>query len=324
MMVRTLANLLFAIIVIAPGAAWPQDFPSKLVRIISPYPTGLAPDVAIRVLADAMSKSWNQPVIVEARPGANGFIAFGAAKKADPDGYTILMSGQPHLAVAPKLFKKVPYDPEQDFAPISMLYRAHLFIAVAAGAPYKSIKDLVAAARANPGKLNYSSPYIGSPPHMSAALLAHLTGMKMVHVAYKEASQVYNSVGTGDVHLALGTIGSLIPVINAGRVRLLAVGSASRLPSHPEVPTVVESGGPAGYVADFWNAITAPRGTPPAVIQRLNAGVAGALRQKDVQERFQKLGFEPVSSTPEVLAELIRSELKVYGDLISRTGITAE
>jgi tripartite-type tricarboxylate transporter receptor subunit TctC len=323
-MLRTLLSLLFAFVVATPNAAWPQEFPSKVVRIISPYPTGLAPDVAIRVLADALTKSWGQPVIVEARPGANGFIAFEAAKKSVPDGYTILMSGQPHLAVAPKLFTKVPYDPEQDFAPISMLYRAHLFIAVATGAPYKSVKDLVAAARSNPGKLNYSSPYIGSPPHMSAALLAHLTGIQMVHIAYKEAAAVYNSVGTGDVHLAFGTIGSLIPVLNAGRVRLLAVGSATRLPTHPTVPTVQESGGPAGYVADFWNAITAPRGTPGAVIQRLNGGVAGALRQKDVQERFHKIGFEPVSSTPEVLAELIRSELKVYGDLISRTGIKAE
>ena len=226
--------------------------------------------------------------------------------------------------MAPKLFKKVPYDPEQDFVPISMLYRAHLLIAVATAAPYRSIKDLVAAARANPGKLNYSSPYIGSPPHMSAALLAYMTGIQMVHVPYKEAAQVYNAVGTGDVHLALGTIGSLLPVINAGRVRLLAVGSRARLPSHPEVPTVEESGGPAGYEADFWNAVTAPRGTPPAVIQRLNGGVAGALRQADVQKRFRDLGFEPVSSTPEMLAGLIRSELKVYGDLISRTGIAAE
>ncbi len=323
-MYRTFAGCVFALIAMAPAAAWPQEFPVKLVRIISPYPTGLAPDVAIRILADALSKSWNQPVIVEARPGANGFIAFEAAKKSPPDGYTMLMSGQPHLAVAPKLFKKIPYDPEQDFAPISMLYRAHLFIAVAAGAPYRSIKDLVAAARANPGKLNYSSPYIGSPPHMSAALLAHLSGIQMVHVPYKEAAQVYNAVGTGDVHLALGTIGSLIPVINAGRVRLLAVGARFRLASHPEVPTVEESGGPAGYEADFWNAITAPRATPAAVIQRLNAAVVGTLRQSDVQERFRKLGFEPVSSTPESLAELIRSELKVYGDLISRTGIAAE
>jgi len=322
--VRTIPSILFALIVVAPGAAWPQEFPAKLVRIITPYPTGLAPDVAIRVLADAMGKAWNHPVIVEGRPGANGFIAFEAAKKSSPDGYTILMSGQPHLAVAPKLFKKVPYDPEQDFAPISMLYRAQLFIAVAAGAPYQSIKDLVAAARANPGKLNYSSPYIGSPPHMSAALLAHLTGMDIVHVPYKEAAAVYNAVGTGDVALALGTIGSLIPTLKAGRVKLLAVGSRTRLSSHPDVPTVEESGGPAGFEADFWNAITAPRGTPPAVIQRLNAAVVGALRQQDVQERFRRLGFEPTSSTPEALAQLIRSELKVYGDLISRTGIKAE
>lgn len=321
-MYRNLVSCLVAFIVALP--AWSQEFPTKPLRIISPYPTGLAPDIAIRILADALAKSWNQPVIVEARPGANGFIAFEAAKRSPPDGYTILMSGQPHLAVAPKLFKKIPYDPEQDFAPISMLYRAHLFIAVAAGAPYKSIKDLVAAARANPGKLNYSSPYIGSPPHMSAALLAHLSGVQMVHVPYKEAAQVYNAVGTGDVHLALGTIGSLTPVINAGRVRLLAVGARSRLPSHPEVPTVTESGGPGEYEADFWNAVTAPRATPAAVIQRLNAAVVGALRQAEVQERFRKLGFEPVSSTPQALADLIRSELKVYGDLISRTGIAAE
>lgn len=323
-MSRTFASCVFALIILAPAPAWPQDYPARLVRIITPYPTGLAPDVAIRVLADAMSKSWNQTVIVEARPGANGFIAFEAAKRSAPDGYTVLMSGQPHLAVAPKLFKKIPYDPEQDFAPISMLYRAHLFIGVATGAPYRSMKELIDTVRANPGKYNYSSPYIGSPPHMSAALLAHQTGIRMVHVPYKEASQVYNSVGTGDVELAFGTIGSFIPTVKSGRVRLLAVAAKSRLPSHPEVPTVEESGGPAGFESDFWNALTVPRGTPASVIQRLNATVVGVLRQPDVQERFGRLGFEPVSSTPEALAALIRAEQKVYGDLISRTGITAE
>ena len=320
-MYRTFVSCLVAFMAALP--AWSQEFPSKPVRIISPYPTGLAPDVAIRILADALSKSWNQPVIVEGRPGGNGFIALEATKKANPDGYTILLSGQPQLAVVPKLFKKVPYDPEQDFAPITLMYRAHQFIAVGKGSPYKSVKDLVAAARANPGKLNYSSPYIGSPPHMGAALLAQQTGVQMVHVAYKEASQVYNAVGT-DVDLAFGTIGSLIPVLNAGRVRLLAVGTKSRVASHPDVPTVAESGGPAGYDADFWNALIAPRGTPAAVIQRLNVAIAAALRQKDVQEKFHNIGFEPVSSTPEAVAALVHSDLKLFGDLISRTGIAAE
>jgi tripartite-type tricarboxylate transporter receptor subunit TctC len=320
-MYRTFASLLLALFVAVP--AWSQDFPSKLVRIISPYPTGLAPDVAIRVLADALSKSWGQPVIVEGRPGANGFIALEATKKSNPDGYTILMSGQPQLAVVPRLFKKVPYDPEQDFAPISLMYRAHQFIAVGVNSPYKSIKDLLAAARENPGKLNYSSPYIGSPPHMAAALLAQQSGVQMVHIAYKDGSQVYNAVGA-DVHLAFGTIGSIIPVLNGGRVRLLAVGTKSRVASHPDVPTVEESGGPAGYDVDFWIALVAPRGTPTPVIGRLNAAVGDALRTKDVQDKFANIGLEAASSAPETVAELVHSDLKLYGDLVARTGIAAE
>lgn len=307
----------------AATAAAAQDYPAKAVRIISPNATGFAPDIAVRAMADALAKRWNQPVVVEARPGANGFIAIEAAKRAAPDGYTILTAGQPQLAVIPKLFSKVPYEVD-DFLPVSTVYRAPFFLAVGAAAPWRSVKDLIAAARAAPGKLTYSSPYLGSPGHMGAALLAHNTGTSMLHVAYKEGSQVYTSVGTGEIDLTFGTAGSVLPMLKAGRIKLLAIASASRVPGYPDVPTVEESGGPPGFEVDVWNAFLVPRGTPPAIVASINAAMTDALKQTELQESLRKIGMTPSSSTPATLAEMIRSDAKIYGDLISRTGIKAE
>lgn len=300
-----------------------QEFPSKPLRIISPNATGFAPDIALRLVAEAMTKGLGQPVVVEARPGANGFIALEAAKRATADGYTLVAAGQPQLAVIPKLFKKVPYQAE-DFAPVSTLYSAPFYIAVSVSAPYKSVRDLIAAARANPGKLTYSSPYVGSPPHMGGALLAFGTGTQMLHVPFKEAVQVYTAVGTGDVDVALGSIGSVTPMLKAGRIRLLAIAARARTSSYPDVPTVEESGGPAGFQIDVWNALLVPRGTPPALIARLNAAIVDAIRQPDIQQRFRQSGLESVSSTPAAITEMIQADQKIYGELINRTAIAAE
>ena len=318
-----ICGMLTLLVTVATGAALAQEFPSKPLRIISPNATGFAPDIALRIVAEAIGKGLGQPVVVEARPGANGFIALEAAKRAAADGYTLVAAGQPQLAVIPKLFKKVPYEAE-DFAPLSTIYSAPFYLAVNVNASYKSVRDLIAAARANPGKLTYSSPYVGSPPHMGGALLAFGTGTQMLHIPYKEAVQVYSAVGTGDVDLALGTIGSVSPMLKAGRVRLLAIAARSRASSYPEVPTVEESGGPAGFQIDVWNALLVPRGTPPAIIARLNAAIVAALRLPDIQQRYRQSGLEPVSSTPAAITEMIQGDQRIYGELIARTGIAAE
>jgi tripartite-type tricarboxylate transporter receptor subunit TctC len=325
-MLRPLLLLVSAGVALAAAPhARPQEFPRKPVRIISPYPTGITPDAAARLVADKLTKAWGQNVIVDPRPGANGFIAIGIARKAEADGHQLLLAGNAHLAINPNLFRSVPYDPVQDFVPLSTIYRAPFFVAVAAAGPLRSVPDLIARAKASPGKVSYSSPYIGSPPHLGAALLAYMTGTQMLHVAYKEGPQIYIAVANGEVDWALGTLGSTNPLVGAGRLKLIAIAAKSRLPSHPDVPTVVEAGGPAGYEVDTWVSFVAPRGTPAALARRISADIASALAQPDLQERYRAtLGVEPFATAPAQMGELLRADLKSYGALIKRTGITAE
>jgi tripartite-type tricarboxylate transporter receptor subunit TctC len=315
---------LAALLLVAAQGAWAQGFPSKPVKIVSPYPNGLTPDIAVRAVAERLTRTWGQPVIVEPRPGANGFIAIGQAKKATPDGYELLLAGQSHLSINPRLFKSVPYDPEKDFAPLSLIYRTVFFVAVKADGPYRSIPELIAAAKASQKKLSYSSPYVGSPPHLGAAEFAYLTGTQMVHVPYKEAAQVYISVANGDVDWALGSIGSTLPLTKAGKLKLLAIAAKARDPEHPDIPTVAQAGGPAGYEVDTWVSLVAPAGTPPDLLRRLSADIAAAVADPEVKERFKGIGVDPVSGTPAELAELVKRDLAAYGDIVKRTGVTAE
>jgi len=317
-------RFLVALLLAAASSAWAQNFPTKPVKIVSPYPNGLTPDIAVRAVADRLSRTWGQPVIVEPRPGANGFLAIGQAKKAAPDGYELLLAGQAHLAINPRLFKSVPYDPEKDFAPLSMIYRTVFFIAVASGGPYKTIPELIAAAKASQKKLSYSSPYVGSPPHLGAAEFAYLTGTEMVHVPFKEAAQVYISVANGDVDWALGSIGSTLPLTKAGKLRLLAIAAKARDPEHPDIPTVAQAGGPSGYEVDTWVSLVAPAGTSPDLVRRLSGDIAAALADAELKERFKGIGVDPVSATPAELAALVKRDLAAYGDIVKRTGVTAE
>jgi tripartite-type tricarboxylate transporter receptor subunit TctC len=317
-------NRLAALLLVAAQGACAQGFPSKPVKIVSPYPNGLTPDIAVRAVAERLTRTWGQPVIVEPRPGANGFIAIGQAKKAAPDGYELLLAGQSHLSINPRLFKSVPYDPEKDFAPLSLIYRTVFFVAVKADGPYKGIPELIAAAKASQKKLSYSSPYVGSPPHLGAAEFAYLTGTQMVHVPYKEAAQVYISVANGDVDWALGSIGSTLPLTKAGKLKLLAIAAKTRDPEHPDIPTVAQAGGPAGYEVDTWVSLVAPAGMAPDLVRRLSADIAAAVADPEVKERFKGIGVDPVSGTPAELAELVKRDLAAYGGIVKRTGVTAE
>jgi len=326
MTVRTLfvPLLLGAVLATGSPAAWSQAFPTKPVRIISPYPTGITPDIAARAVADRLGRTWGQAVIVEPRPGANGFIAIGAAKKAAPDGHELLLAGQAHLSINPNIFPKAPYDAQQDFVPLSQIYRTPFFIAVAAAGPYKSVTDLIAAAKASQKKLSYSSPYVGSPPHLGAALFAHLIGTEMVHIPFKDGAQIYISVANGDVDWALGSVGSVLPLLKAGKLKLIAFAQKTRFPDYPDVPTVAEAGGPAGYEVDTWVSLVAPRGTPAELAQRISSDIAAALADAAIRERFKGIGVDPVPSSPAQLAELIRSDTKVYGEIVKRAGVKAD
>src|SRR5215510_11790240 len=286
-----LAAWVAAIALGAAGSVVAQSYPTKPVHIVSPYPTGISPDVAARLVGERLSKAWGQPVVVEPRPGANGFIAIGAAKKATPDGHELLLVGNAHLTINPHVFKNIPYDPEHDFIPVSLTYRA---------------------------------PFVGSPPHLGGAMLAALTDTKMQAVHFKEGPQIYTSVANGDVSFSVASAGSATPLIKAGRLKFLAIAAPERLASQPDVPTVKEAGGPAEYEVESWVGFVAPRGTPPELARRIAADVAAALADPELKERYRNLGLEPVATSGAAMAELIRTDLRRNGDIVKRAAIQPE
>lgn len=308
----------------APASGSVPAFLSKSVRISSPYSAGSGPDIFTRVIAERLAKIWGQQVIVDARPGGNGNIAIEAVKKATPDGHELLTAANAHMAINPHLFKKLPYDPERDFVPVAMLWRNSFFIAVASDGPYRTVPALIAAARANPGKLSYGTPYIGSPSHLGSALFEYLTGTKMIHAPFNNVTQIFIGVANGDVSWAFGSVGSTEPIVKTGKLRLIAIGARSRLASHPDVPTIEEAGGPAGVYVDAWVGLFAPRGTPDPVVRRINSDVARQLGEPDILDRLRLLGFEAAPVTPGEFGEIIRADSKRLGEVIRRVGATAD
>jgi tripartite-type tricarboxylate transporter receptor subunit TctC len=320
------ALLLSAAVAIA-GLAQPaasQQFPVKPVRVITPFPAGSGPDSVIRLVGDKLSREWGQQVIVENRPGANGFIAIEAAKKAAPDGYTLVQMDDAHLAVQPHLYKKLPYDIAKDFDPVATLFRTYFFVVTPASSSWKNVADLIAAAKAKRGELTYGSWFIGSPGHLGAALLEGATGTEMTHVPFKEMTQLYAGVGNGDVGWAFGSAASAGPMYRAKKVKFLAVAAPRRIAGFPDVPTVAEAGGPANFEVKAWVALLAPRGTPKPVIARINEGVAKALAQPDVRERLSGFAFEPFSTAPDEITKLIDADSRRYAEVIKRAKISLD
>lgn len=308
---------------LAAPMGWAQSFPTQPVRIISPFPAGSGPDVVARIVGEKLTANWKQGVVVDARPGANGFLAIGAVKQAAPTGYDLLIADVGHLSISPSLFKKLPYDPKMDFVPVGGVYRTSFFVVVAANSPIRTVKDLIAAA-ATPGKVTYGSNSIGGPLHLGAAQLEAASGTKMTHVPYKEISQLYIAVSTGEIDWAMGSIASAGPLLKAGKVRFIAVADDARSPSLPNVPTLEESGGPQGVRARSWIGLLAPRGTPAAVVATLNQSLNDVLRQPDVAEKFATFGFVPDPTTPAALASLIDSDAVAYAAMVKRTGASVD
>ena len=300
-----------------------QSFPNRPVRIIAPYSAGAGPTVFTRVIAEKLSQAWGQPVVVDARPGASGFLAMDAIKHAAPDGYDLLVVSNAHVAINPSLYKQLPYDPDKDYTPVAMFYRTPFFLIASSTGPYPSVPELIAAAKAQPGVVSYGSSYVGSPSHLGSAEFAFRTGTRMIHVPYKDQSQMYIAIAGGDVGWAFSTLGSALPLVQSGRLRLVAVAAGQRVKALPDVPTLAEAGGP-DMVVDSWLALMAPRGTPPQVVQKINSDVNAALADADVIDKLKTFGFEAAPGTPKQLGEFIAVETKRFAELVKRTGATAE
>jgi tripartite-type tricarboxylate transporter receptor subunit TctC len=319
---RLLILLAGSLIAAAPGVA--QTYPTRTVKITAPYSAGAAPAVFTRVLAEKLSRAWSQPVVVEPRPGASGFIAIEAVKNASADGHELLVVSNAHMAINPALYKKLPYDPDRDFVSVAMFYRTPFFLTVATSGPYPDVRSLIAAAKANPGSVTYGSSYVGSPSHLGSAEFEYLTGTKMIHVPFKDQSQMYVSIANGDVGWAFSTLGSALPLMQSGKLKLIAIAAKQRLKTLLDIPTVEEAGGPPGFEVGAWLALVAPRGTSAEVVRRINADVNRVLADPDVQLQLKNFGFEGAPGTPEQLTETIRIEAKKFGEVVRRTGANAD
>ena len=309
----------------AHAPAWAQaDYPNKPVTLITAFAPGSGPDATLRIVAEKLGKLWNQRVQVENRPGGGGFIAMDAAKRAAPDGYTLLQLDSDHLAAVPHLYKQRGADAVKQFEPVASIFRTTFMIAVAKDSPFNSITDIVAAAKAAPGKITYGSWGVGSPGHLGAELLELQTGVTMQHVPYREVSQLFTSVAAGDVAWSLGTLPSSSGAYKAGKLRYIAVAAGKRLPQVPEVPTAVEAGGPAAFDVNAFVVLVAPKGLPAPVRAKINADMAKVLTDAELKTRFDTFAFEPISWSPEEIGRNAEAKSKVYEQLVKKANISLE
>jgi tripartite-type tricarboxylate transporter receptor subunit TctC len=292
----------------APQAAQAQEWPTKPARIITPFPVGSGPEGVVRLIADKLSRAWGKSVIVENKPGGNGFIAIDAFKRGATDGTDLIQLDSVHLSAYPHLFKKLPYDAKADFEPLAPLFKTYFFFAVATDSKYKTVGDIVADAKANPGKLNYGSWSVGNPVHLGSALFETVTGTDMQHVIYKETTMLYTGVANGELSFALGTNATAGAMYRAGKVRYVGVAAPKRVVGFPNVPTVGESGGPAGFEVSGWTAIAAPKGLPKAVADKIQHDIEKALAEPDVKEKFASFAYEPFTLTRDQLNAYIAAE----------------
>jgi tripartite-type tricarboxylate transporter receptor subunit TctC len=313
--------LTVAVACLMAAGAHAQSFPDKPVKIILPFPTGTGPDTVMRLVGERLAKIWGQQVIIENRAGANGWLAMGAAKSAAPDGYTLLQSDAPPMTVAPFLWKKLPYDPVKDFEPIAGLYRTYYFVTVAADSKWNTVGDLIAAAKANPGKLTYGSSGNGGNLHLGPAMMERATGTKMLHIPYKETTQIYIAINTGDISWAVGTASTTKPMLQANKIKYLAITGPKRSPLFPNVPTVAEAGGPANYELQTWVALYAPAGVPKAVVSKVNADVGKVLQDPEVKAYLSSVGFETMINTPAEMNDVVRKDSAMFKDVVKDLNI---
>jgi len=319
---------MFAIVCSLLAAPWSsaapaETYPNKPLRLIVPAPAGSPPDIRSRWVAAKLSPALGQPLVVENKPGAGGIIGAAAAAKSAPDGYTLVAVHQGTLAFNPYLYAKPGYDPIRDFAPVTRTSVASFVLAVHPDVKAVSVADLVRLARAQPGKLSFGSAPIGTPPHMAEQLFRRMAGIDVTLVPYQGGNLALNDLVAGRVTYTLDGIGITLPLARAGKLRMLAVTSARRLPFLPDVPTVAESGVP-GYAFEFWTGLCAPAGTPKPIIARLNSELVGILKAPESVDWWASQGEILIGDTPEEFAAVIEADYRKWGPIIRTAGIKIE
>ena len=317
---KFVAALALAFSTLAAQPAFPQSWPTKPVRIINAFAPGGPSDLLSRAVGDKLQSTWGQPVIVEARPGADGLIGMEFAARQAPDGYNLLTVPVGNAVLLPNLRSKLPYDIAKDFVPVTMLATVQNVLVVGANVPASSVKELIAYSRANPGKLSFASPGAGSSPHIAGEMLKATTGLDMIHVPYKGTGPALNDVMGGQVTMFFSQMSSALPLVKQGKLKAIGVASLQRHPAAPEIPTIAEQGYP-GFQAMAWYALFAPTGTPMDIVHKVAADATKALQLPDMKEKLSALGADPVGGTPEEFAQRLRAENARWGDAIRKSGV---
>lgn len=308
--------------VMAPAPCDAQDYPSRSIQFIIPSTPGTTGDHLARLLGPKISQRWNVPVVVENKVGAGGMIGIEAAAKAIPDGYTFLFSATA-FSTLPAL-RKLPYDPINSFSPVVLLGSSPLVLVVTSSLPVKTVSEFVAYVKKQPpGKLNYASPGLGSVHHLTMELFKQQTGLFLTHIPYKGTGGALNDLAAGHVDASVVVLQTALPLVQSGKIRMLAVMGPQRVPQFPQVPTLSQAGVPK-VVSEAWFGVTAPSGTPAAAIAKMNSELNSLLALPEVRESMAKAGVEPIGGKPERLDAMVRSELNTWSQVVKRGNISAD
>lgn len=321
-LVRVLAAAL-ASAVMATQAAAQAAYPNRPIRMVVAFAAGGSTDVVARSISQKLGEALGVPVVIDNRAGANGTVGSDIVAKSAPDGYTIMMGEVGSLAMAPGLYPKLPYDPDRDFVPVTLVARTPLLAAVKSDSPIKSLAELIARAKSNPGKLNYPSSGAGGPNHLAGELFNMQANVKTQHIAYKGGGPAVLSLVTGETDFGLLSRVTIDSQLQSGRLKPLAVASDQRLANMPDLPTFAEAGLP-GFTAETWFMVVAPAGIPPAIVNRLNAEIAKILPTPEMKERFAKMGAFGVGNTPDAAAAFLKAELAKWTRVSKTANITLD
>jgi tripartite-type tricarboxylate transporter receptor subunit TctC len=314
---------LLGLTTVLAGSAWAQAYPNKPIRMVIPFPPGGGNDIIARFVARKLSVRLGQPVVLDNKAGANGIVGLTAVMQAAPDGYTLGIAAAGPMAVNPSLYDKLPYNPLTDFAPITNMVNYPLLLVTHPSVPAKNMQELIALAKAKPGSLFYASPGSGNSGHLAGELFNSLAKVNTVHVPYKGQGPAVADLLAGQVQMLYSSIPSVLAMVQQGRLNALAIGSAQRLASLPNVPTIAESGVP-GYEAYSWIGIVAPANTPRDIVVRLNREIVEILKEKEAGEELLKQGAIPVGDSPEQFASYMKDEIAKWGAVVKSANIKAD
>jgi tripartite-type tricarboxylate transporter receptor subunit TctC len=319
---KRIAALGLALASLLPVAARAQDYPSRTIQFLVPYTPATTADVLARLLGARISQRWNVPVVVENKAGAGGIIGTDAAAKAAPDGYTFVFVATSY-GTLPALTPKMPFDPVRSFTPVSLLGTSAMTLVVSNNVPAKTLGEFVSLVKKQPGKINYASPGTGSSQHLAMELFKQESGMHMVHIPYKGSAGAMTDLVGGHVQAGVVSVQTASTFVQNGKLRMLGVMSRQRVPTFPDVPTFAQSGFP-GMLVETWYGVLAPAGTPAAIVNKMNAELNELLAQPDVKEALAKQGVDAAGGPPDRMGNLLRNELKLWSQVVTRGKIVAE